>query len=278
MPRRIESDSENSEDDTEKENEPPLAMPPDDATAEELRDVSATSQRDMEQAVLTTANPQVLQASQLRERKLYEENIGQKRKIKSLEKGQVKRRRGTVTSEHDEEIKDIARKFAIMGEPWLDDASFKQERPAMSADSSERYESTQRIAEGIIAELYDAVPTKLLGMLQNENHFKDLVSNSDCLVNLIAYVLQNPKFIHQVNQQRSSTVLRIKREIAPLIFGGNASRFAANYDRKSEAEFQKLLKFDTSSRKYPKLAPILYPDLKKNAKKLFRCSILVKVH
>ncbi|KIM78821.1 hypothetical protein PILCRDRAFT_90384 [Piloderma croceum F 1598] len=212
----------------------------------------------MEQAVLTTANPQVLQASQLRERKLYKENIGQKRKIKSLEKGQVKRRRGTVTSEHDEEIKDIARKFAIMGEPWLDDASFKQERPAMSADSSERYKSTQRIAEGIIAELYDAVPTKLLGMLQNENHFKDL-------------------FIHQVNQQRSSTVLRIKREIAPLIFGGNASRFAANYDRESEAEFQKLLKFDTSSHKYPKLAPILYPDLKKNAKKLFRCLILVKI-
>jgi hypothetical protein len=32
------------------------------------------------------------------------------------------------------------------------------------------------IEEGIIAELYDAVPTKLLEMLQNENHFKDVVS------------------------------------------------------------------------------------------------------
>jgi hypothetical protein len=72
-------------------------------------------------------------------------------------------------------------------------------------------------------------------------------------------------------------VLRIKREIAPLIFGGNASRFAANYDQESEAEFQKLLKFDMSSCKYPKLAPMLYPDLKKNVKKIFRTSILIKV-
>jgi hypothetical protein len=121
-------------------------------------------------------NPQALQASQLRERKLYEENIGQKWKIKSLEKGQFKRRRGTATSEHDEEIKDVACKFAIMGEPWMDDASFKQERPTMSADSVERYRSAQTIAEGIIAELYDAVPTKLLEMLLNKNHFRDLVS------------------------------------------------------------------------------------------------------
>ena len=73
-------------------------------------------------------------------------------------------------------------------------------------------------------------------------------------------------------------MLRIKRDIAPLIFGGNTSRFATSYDRESEAEFQKLLKFDTSSHKYPKLVPILYPDLKKNAKKLFHSSILVKVH
>jgi hypothetical protein len=63
-----------------------------------------------------------------------------------------------------------------MGEPWLDDASFKQERPDMSADSGERYQSSQRIAEGVVAELYDAVPTKFLQMLQNENHFKDVVS------------------------------------------------------------------------------------------------------
>ena len=40
--RCIESESEDSEDNMDKENEPPLAMPPDDATAEELRDVSIT--------------------------------------------------------------------------------------------------------------------------------------------------------------------------------------------------------------------------------------------
>jgi|SRR5882762_4357774 len=85
------------------------------------------------------------------------------------------------------------------------------------------------------------------------------------------------KFIHQVNQQQSSTVLHIKHKIALLIFGGNVSRFAANYDQESEAKFQKLLKFDTSSHKYPKLAPMLYPDLKKNAKKIFCTLILVKV-
>jgi hypothetical protein len=38
----IESESEDSEDNVDKENELPLAMPPDDATAEELRDVSIT--------------------------------------------------------------------------------------------------------------------------------------------------------------------------------------------------------------------------------------------
>lgn len=40
--RRIESENEDSEDNVDKENEPPLAMPPDDAAAEELRDVSIT--------------------------------------------------------------------------------------------------------------------------------------------------------------------------------------------------------------------------------------------
>jgi len=38
-------------------------------------------------------------------------------------------------------------KFAIMGESWLDDVSFKQEQPGMSADSVERYQSVQRIEE-----------------------------------------------------------------------------------------------------------------------------------
>jgi hypothetical protein len=166
-----------------------------------------------------------------------------------------------------------------MGEPWLDDASFKQEWPDMSADGSERYQSTQRLREGIIAELYDAVPTKFLQMLQNENHFKDVVSFlMSCSCCFYCGLTQIHKFIHQVNQQRSSTVLRIKREVAPLIFGGNVSCFAANFDRGSESEFQKLLKFNTSSRKYPKLAPILYPDLKKNTKKVFRNPFLVKVH
>jgi len=164
-----------------------------------------------------------------------------------------------------------------MGEPWLDDASFKQERPDMSADSSERYQSSQRLAEGIVAELYDAIPTKFLQMLQNENHFKDVVSFLMTCSCFYCELTRTHKFIHQVNQQRSSTVLRIKREIAPLIFGGNMSRFAANFDRGSEPDFQKLLKFDIGSCKYPKLAPILYPDLKKNAKKIFRNLFLVKV-
>jgi hypothetical protein len=73
-------------------------------------------------------------------------------------------------------------------------------------------------------------------------------------------------------------ILHIKCEVAPLIFGGNASHFAANFDHGSEPEFQKLLKFSTSSHKYPKLALILYPDLKKNAKKVFCNPFLVKLH
>jgi hypothetical protein len=36
MPRRIDSDSDDSEDNTDKENEPPLAMPLEEATSEEL--------------------------------------------------------------------------------------------------------------------------------------------------------------------------------------------------------------------------------------------------
>jgi hypothetical protein len=39
---RIDSESEDSEDNVDKENEPPLAIPPDNATAEELWDVSIT--------------------------------------------------------------------------------------------------------------------------------------------------------------------------------------------------------------------------------------------
>ena len=85
------------------------------------------------------------------------------------------------------------------------------------------------------------------------------------------------KFIHQLNQQCSSTILHIRQEIAQIIFSRDASCFSTSYDHASEVEFQKLFKFNVGLRKYPALAPVLYPNFKKNAKTLFHTSILVKV-
>jgi hypothetical protein len=42
-------------------------------------------------------------------------------------------------------------------------------------------------------------------------------------------------------------------------------------------QFTKFLKFD-NEKKYPALAPILYPDLKKQDRNIFQTEILAKVH
>jgi len=97
------------------------------------------------------------------------------------------------------------------------------------------------------------------------------------LVSIVGWHKSISLFTRSTNSApQQSCALSVK--LPPLIFGGNVSCFAANFDHGSEPNFQKLLKFDTSSRKYPKLAPILYPNLKKNAKKIFHNPFLVKVH
>jgi hypothetical protein len=63
----------------------------------------------------------------------------------------------------------------------------------MSADSSKRFQSTQRLVEGIVAELYDTVPTKFLQMLQNMNHFKDVVSFFDVVFSFLLQADTNPQ-------------------------------------------------------------------------------------
>lgn len=56
-----------------------------------------------------------------------------------------------------------------------------------------------------------------------------------------------------------SALLSRARDIAPLVFETDAKYFDSQYQRANVLSFNALLKFDVTSARYPKLAPILFP-------------------
>jgi len=65
--------------------------------------------------------------------------------------------------------------------------------------------------------------------------------------------------------------------MAGQIFGLPAAYFEASHPRGTVEELQALLKFDTRSPKYPKFAPILFPDFKEDMRQVFRNLALAQV-
>jgi hypothetical protein len=65
--------------------------------------------------------------------------------------------------------------FAVMYDPWVKDGLFQQTCPDKSSRDPGRFNSVKAKEEGIIAELYEAVPEKLHKMLADQSHFATVV-------------------------------------------------------------------------------------------------------
>jgi hypothetical protein len=85
--------------------------------------------------------------------------------------------RGTTGSAEDDElVMTLGKKFAVMHELWVESSAFLKPRPPnIEADSTERFTSDEQYDQGIIAELYDVVPPKLHGSMENQPAFGKLV-------------------------------------------------------------------------------------------------------
>jgi hypothetical protein len=189
-----------------------------------------------------------------------------------------RRKHAQESTEFDEEIAKLGRMFAVMYEPWVEDGLFQQPRPEKSSNDPERFKSEKAKEEGIIAELYEAVPEKLHRMLEDQSHFKTVVCLPVLLLHFVSCQLNTFQFTRAQGNERSSAVHRLRHECAARIFSTRAEYFDREYNRTELDEFKALLKPESSTRKFPAFAPVLYPPgSHMDSKKIFRSLILVNV-
>jgi len=84
------------------------------------------------------------------------------------------------------------------------------------------------------------------------------------------------KFRTSLNSSRAQVIHRL-RGMAAKIFGLPATYFEPTHPRGTVEELAVLLKFNAQSNKYPKFAPILFPDLKEDMRCVFKNPVLPKV-
>jgi hypothetical protein len=75
---------------------------------------------------------------------------------------------------------------------------------------------------------------------------------------------------------RRSMIHQLRSKTASEIFSLPSIYYTVDYNRESIAEFQAKLKFPGTNG-YSKYAPVLFPDGRRDMKKLFRCVELTKV-
>jgi hypothetical protein len=75
---------------------------------------------------------------------------------------------------------------------------------------------------------------------------------------------------------RRSIIHQLRSKTASEIFALPSMYYTVDYKRADVAEFQAKLKFPGAVG-YSKFAPVLFPDGKRDMKKLFRCVELTKV-
>jgi hypothetical protein len=81
----------------------------------------------------------------------------------------------------------------------------------------------------------------------------------------------------QLSNGRRSLVHQLRSKTAHEIFGQPAKYYAVDFKHEDIQDFQSRLKFP-GQENYKKFAPILFPDGKRDMKKLFKCIELTKVN
>ncbi|ETW77118.1 hypothetical protein HETIRDRAFT_429463 [Heterobasidion irregulare TC 32-1] len=167
--------------------------------------------------------------------------------VGTLQSNQQSHRKGPKTvKKHDEEISMLGHKCSVM-----------VPHPVIEANSPNRYLSEMSTKQGVVADLHDLVPPKLHKMMQKYSPFAQ-------------------KFRAALSGSCSSIIHHLRGSITKIFPSSKADYFQIDFKGYEDLpEFQAYLKFDATKSSYPTFAPILYPNLKKNDKKLFQSMILV---
>ncbi|KAJ7450427.1 hypothetical protein FB451DRAFT_1410403 [Mycena latifolia] len=211
-------------------------MPPENATAQELREALKTTQLEMARLAAENRDLRVkLAASEDR-------NGGKKKKAK-----------GVDVLGYQEVIKTLGKKFGFMQEPWINPAGFTS-RPANTpphetpAQIEMMFKSAALYLQYITSNLYDHVPAKFHELV-DASIFPDFADN----------------FIKHLNAGRSSAANTLK-----AILDGILDDFKIGKDRDT------LLYHPGEDTKRPPSStpPIFYTNLKKNAQTMFLNPVL----
>ena len=174
-----------SSDDEDKdcENDPPFAIPGLEATKEQLCDVSVLQCITCQCFWLphisnkTAVLVQALWEAQLNSQKRQEENTDLKHKLDAVTQQipKCQRKHAQEYTEFDKEIAKLRHMFVVMYKPWVEHGLFQQPHLDKSLKDPGKFKSEKAKEEGIIAELYEAVPEKLHKMLVDQSHFATIV-------------------------------------------------------------------------------------------------------
>ncbi|KAI0055131.1 hypothetical protein BV25DRAFT_1922069 [Artomyces pyxidatus] len=157
----------------------------------------------------------------------------------------------------DDIIRKFGKKFAVMYEPWVELEVFGKPRPNLDHFDLERYNDKHMRLLGIIADLYDCIPSKLHHDLEHYPEF-------------------SVHFLKGMKQARSENISRL-RQVAHKIFpSADPKYYDVDFDRGNVPELQALLKTNPKSSKFSKIPPVLFPQNNINSRKIFRTPTLAK--
>lgn len=84
----------------------------------------------------------------------------------------------SATTSNDERIALFARKFGVMNELFLPEAAFLVNDPDFDPMDPDRYKDPATVLQGVISELFEAVPEDLHSSMREHSHFRDVVSTT----------------------------------------------------------------------------------------------------
>ncbi|EGO18550.1 hypothetical protein SERLADRAFT_443889 [Serpula lacrymans var. lacrymans S7.9] len=159
---------------------------------------------------------------------------------------------------HKKQIAQLGKKYGVMVEPFIETSIFtQQQHEGVDYQSVLCYDSplTEKLA--LASQLHDFILSPL-HLFKAHSYFAEW-------------------FISNISSGRSTLIHNIRTHASVIFVGYNPEYFAAAYKRDNIHALQTLLKFDTMSKMDPLFPPILFPDFKKDMKRVFKSKIIALV-
>ncbi|KAI9432012.1 hypothetical protein H4582DRAFT_2102612 [Lactarius indigo] len=166
--------------------------------------------------------------------------------------------RGSLSGE-EKEISLAGGRFSVIGEPWVARPIFAIPFPRnVDPLDPTRYANKTSEDLGIIAELYRSLPKHLQKALANDNRrdaFREI-------------------FLKQLSQERANSAHAVRLHAARIL-RLDTQLFEKNFNRAEAPELRKLLENPAEpGKRYPILAPLIFPDHDVQSIHPFRCDAL----